>query len=84
MILHSLSRRQLLGGLLAGLSAWLSPRPLRAAAPRLPEPVDVPQSSQAVSFTYYTSRDEDRAFTSYTSDNRVQLCQVERGCTRTY
>lgn len=48
MTLHALSRRRLLGGLCAGLAAWLCPRPARAAAPRRTAPTASRQPNSAV------------------------------------
>ncbi len=51
-----LSRRRLLGSVLAGLTAWLCPRPARTAtAPRRPPAADLRERSEcdsAYSYTY--------------------------------
>ncbi|HEY7310955.1 MAG TPA: hypothetical protein VH643_16445 [Gemmataceae bacterium] len=55
---HKLSRRRLLSGLLATLTAWLCPRPHRADASRRPTPsIALPPSRSVHTCTYtYDSR----------------------------
>ncbi len=56
---HKLSRRRLLGGLLAALTAWLCPRPPRtvAAPPRAAPLISLPRSRSVYTCTYtYDSR----------------------------
>ena len=54
MLTHKLSRRRLLGGLLAALTAWLCPRPSRAAASRRPAPSLAFPPSRCVHTCTYT------------------------------
>lgn len=54
MTLHAFSRRRLLGGLLAGLTAWLCPRSPRAAAPCRTKPALTHQHYPTVFHNTYT------------------------------
>ncbi|HEY7314683.1 MAG TPA: hypothetical protein VH643_35370 [Gemmataceae bacterium] len=51
---HKFSRRGLLGGLVAALTAWLCPRPPRAATPRRLAPTFAFPPSQFIHVTTYT------------------------------
>ena len=72
MTLHTFSRRRLLGSLLAGLTAWLCPRPARTAAPRRSAPTAARQPSSAV------------LGNTYVYDYNTGLCNGEFGVVTTY
>lgn len=74
MTLHRFSRRRLLGGWLAGLAAWLCPRPSRAAAPHLSTPAPyAPVDPFAPSITYIYDGDTLTVITSYAYDGSCKL-----------
>ena len=68
MTLHPVSRRRLLGGLVAGLSAVLCPRSPRAAASPPPAPTDTRPPSPPTSFTSYHYHSGINDVTVYTYD----------------
>lgn len=88
MTLHTFSRRRLLGGLLAGLAAWLCPRSPRAAAPRRTGPTVSRQPRSAVlgntySYDYNTglSNGEFGLVTTYVYNGDGPLFSAPEGTT---